>query len=244
MRNILIIAQKETAAFLNSLIAYVVITVFLTGIGLFFWIFNNNILDTGAADLNTLFLLGPWFFLFLIPAITMRAFADEIRSGTLDLLLSRPVTIWQILWGKFLASCILVFFALLPTLCYYFSISWLGNPPGNLDTGATWGAYLGLLMLGCSFAAIGLFTSALTDNTIIAFIFGAFLCFFFYTGFDLLAELPILSKWNESIIKWGMIEHFRSISRGVVDSRDIIYFASISYVFLFLSDLKLSARKR
>jgi len=236
--------RKETAGFLYTLIAYVVMTVFLIGTGVFFWIFSNNILETGAAELTTLFMLGPWLFLFLIPAITMRSFSEEIRTGTLDLLFSRPITHGQILLGKYFAACALVVFALLPTLVYFATVWYLGNPPGNLDTGATIGAYMGLCFLGFSFASIGVFASTLTDNQIVAFILSVFICFFLYTGFDFLADLSWVATYNDVIIQIGMLEHYRSISRGVVDSRDILYFISLSVIFLLLSDMNLSLRKK
>lgn len=244
MQRILAIYRKEVAVFLNSLIAYVVMAVFLTGNGLFFWIFEDNVLDTGAAELSTLFALSPWFFLFLIPAITMRSFAEELRTGTIDLLFSRPIARWEVIFGKFLAACSLVIFSVFPTLLYFGSIWYLGNPPGNLDVAASTGAYIGLLFLGFSFASIGIFASTLTGNQILAFILGVFISFFIYTGFDFLAELPGFSSWNEIIIQFGMIEHFRSISRGVLDSRDFLYFISLSFIFLLLSDLNLHLNKK
>lgn len=244
MRAVMTLFRKETASFLNSLIAYVVMTVFLVGTGIFFWVFNDNVLDTGAAELTILFMMGPWLFLFLIPAITMRSFAEEMRNGTLDLLFSRPLSGKQIIAGKYLAACALVLFSIAPTLVYYASIWYLGNPPGNLDTGAAIGAYIGMCFLGFTFAAIGIFTSTLTGNQIVAFILAVFFCFTFYTGFDFIADLPGVSAFNEQIIQIGMLEHYRSISRGVIDSRDLLYFVSISFIFLMLSDLNLSLRRK
>jgi ABC-2 type transport system permease protein len=244
MHRILTIFRKEIAVFLNSLIAYVVMAVFLTGNGLFFWIFGDNVLDTGAADLSTLFALSPWFFLFLIPAITMRSFAEELKTGTIDLLFSRPLKRWEVVLGKFLAACSLVVFSVFPTLIYLATIWYLGNPTGNLDIAASSGAYIGLLFLGFSFASIGIFASTLTGNQILAFILGVFVSFFIYTGFDFIAELPGLSAWNDILIQFGMIEHFRSISRGVLDSRDFLYFISLSLIFLLLSDLNLFLNKK
>jgi ABC-2 type transport system permease protein len=243
MRNVFTIFRKETGVFFNSLIAYVVMSVFLTGNGLFFWIFGDNVLETGAAELSTLFALSPWFFLFLIPAITMRSFAEEIRTGTIDLLFSRPLTRWEILLGKYLSACALVVFSVFPTLIYFATIWYLGNPTGNLDVAASSGAYIGLLFLGFSFASIGIFASTLTTNQILAFILAVFISFITYTGFDFIAELPWLASYNEWIIQFGMIEHFRSISRGVVDSRDLLYFFSLSAIFLLLSDLNLQLKK-
>lgn len=242
--HILAIYHKETSAFLNSLIAYLVVAVFLTGNGLFFWIFNDNVLDTGAAELSTLFALSPWLFLFLVPAITMRSFAEELRTGTLDLLFSRPVTRLEVILGKYLAACSLVVFSVFPTLMYYATVWYLGNPTGNIDSAATIGAYIGLLFLGFSFAAIGIFASTLSGNQILAFILAVFISFLVYTGFDFVAELPGLSGINEWLIQFGMMEHFRSISRGVLDSRDFLYFISLSVIFLMLSDLNLFLNKK
>lgn len=232
MSTILTIFRKEVASFFNSLIAYVVIAVFLTGTGLFFWVFPNNVLETGFASLDMLFEAGPYMFLFLVPAITMRAFSEEMKARTMEFLVTKPLTDWQIILGKYFAAVFLVLFALLPTLIYYFSVSALGDPPGNLDTGATIGAYIGLFLLGCIFAAIGLFTSALTDNQIIAFILGVFLCFFFYLGFEFLAGIQNLDTVNAFFLKVGISEHYESIRRGVIDSRDALYYVSFVAIAL------------
>ncbi|MCS7074916.1 MAG: gliding motility-associated ABC transporter permease subunit GldF [Bacteroidia bacterium] len=226
------ISKKEIATFFNSLIAYIVIIVFLTGIGLFFWVLGDHVLLTGNADLSTLFDLGPWLFLFLVPAITMRSFAEEYKTGTIEFLRTKPITDWEIVLGKYLASVSLVVFSLLPTMIYYLSIYYLGNPVGNIDSGATWGAYLGLLGIGAVFAAIGIFASTLTDNQIVAFIIGVFLCFILYFSFDFLAELEIFGEYTDTIVSIGLLEHYRSISRGVIDSRDVIYYLSIIFIAL------------
>jgi len=240
---LLAIFQREVAAFFNTLVAYLVIGVFLVGVGLFFWIFPNNLLDTGAATMEPLFVIGPWFMLFLIPAITMRSFADEFRSGTWEWLVTRPVHSWQILIGKYFAAAFLVKLSVLPTLLFFFSVYYLAQPVGGVDTGAIIGAYIGMIFVGTVFAAVGLFASTLTDNQIIAFVLGVFLCFFLYAAFDLLAELAIFGSINDSILLLGLQEHYRSISRGVVDTRDIIYFFSVIVLFLSFSQLSLALRR-
>lgn len=236
--------RREIAAFFDSLIAYLVIIAFLTGVGLFMWVLSDNVLVTREASMEALFSLGPWFYLFLIPAITMRSFAEEFKTGTIEYLATKPLTDWQILFGKYLAAVVLVFFTLMPTLVYYASLMWLGDPSGNLDTGATNGALLGLFGIGAVFCAIGIFASTLTSNQIIAFIIGAFLCFVLYGLFDFLAELELVAGIRDSLMNIGMAEHFRSISRGVVDSRDVIYFLSVAIIFLAFGKAVLTGRKQ
>lgn len=243
MPAVLALLRKEVAGFFNSLIAYVVLGVFLVGVGLFFWVLTGNILESGAAEMDALFNYAPWFFLLLIPAITMRSFAEERRTGTLELLFTRPLTARQLVWGKYLATVVLVLLALLPTGVYVASIFYLGNPVGNLDLGATAGAYIGLLGIGCAFAAIGLLCSAITDNQIVAFIASAFFCFAAYQGFELTAELPVLSNINENLLWLGLQHHYQSVSRGVVDSRDVLYFTSVVILLLGLAEIILQ-RKR
>lgn len=243
MLTIWTLLRKEVAAFFNSLIAYLVISVFLVGVGLFFWVFGANVLDNGYASLGVLFEMAPWFYLFLVPAITMRSLAEEFKQGTIEFLATKPLTDWQIVLGKYLAAVVLVLFALLPTLVYFVSVFYLASPTGNVDTGAIAGSYLGLFGIGCVFAAIGLFASALTDNQIVAFVLGAFLCFVFYAAFDFLAELPGLRAYSHVILKLGINEHYGSISRGVVDSRDVVYYLSLIGGFLLLSKTLLSTRK-
>lgn len=229
---------------MNSLIAYLVIGVFLTCMGLLMWVFpDTNVLDYGYAEMETLFRLGPYVFMFLIPAITMRLFAEEKKGGTLELLLTRPLTEWQIVGGKYLAGLFLVFFTLLPTVVYYFSIAALGNPTGNIDTAGVLGSYIGLLLLGGAFTSIGLLASALTENQIIAFITAVFLCFFFYTGFSSLAAVDAWAKTSLWLEQLGMLYHYNTLSKGLVDSRDVMYFLSIILLFLLLTKLKLNSRK-
>ena len=232
------ILKKEFNSFFASPIAYLVIGVFLLMNGLFLWVFIDefNILNAGFADLNSFFFLAPWVFLFLIPAITMKSFADEFSSGTIELLKTKPISDWQIVLGKFWASLLLVVVALIPTLTYVYTVYQLGNPVGNIDFGSTIGSYIGLLFLASTYTAIGLFTSTLSKNQIVAFILGVFITFFLYYGFDAIST----SLGNElTIKKMGINEHFRSISRGVIDTRDIIYFLSVTVFFLFITKMRL-----
>ncbi|MEQ8688090.1 MAG: gliding motility-associated ABC transporter permease subunit GldF [Imperialibacter sp.] len=235
--------SKEVNSFLNSLIAYVVIAVFLTGIGLLMWVFpETSVLDYGYADMETLFSLGPYVLMFLIPAITMRLFAEEKKGGTLELLLTRPLSEVQIIAGKYLAGLFLVVFTLLPTALYYFSISSLGNPTGNLDTAGILGSYVGLVLLGAAFTSIGLMASSLSENQIIAFILAVFLCFFLFTGFTSIAAINVWGSYSLFLEQLGMLTHYNSLSKGLLDSRDIVYFLSVIFIFLLITRLKLNQR--
>jgi len=237
--------KKEIQAFLGSLIGYIVIVVFITIMGLIMWVFPGdlNVLDNEYASLNPLFNMAPWIFMFLIPAVTMRLFADENRSGTIELLLTKPLTDMQIILSKYFAGLLLVLFSLLPTLIYYASVYYLGAPQGNLDVGGTWGSYLGLLFLASGFVAIGLFASALSDNQVIAFIIAVFMSFIVFIGFDFISSLELFGGVDLLIMKLGINEHYASMSRGVIDSRDALYFMSLIIFFLLLCRLKLSSRK-
>ena len=237
--------KKEINGFLSSLIGYIVIVVFLLMTGLFLWVFpmQFNILDFGYANLDGLFILGPFVFLFLIPAITMRSFADEKKSGTLELLMTQPLTDLQIILAKFFAGLVLVIFSLLPTLVYFFSVYKLGIPPGNLDTGSIWGSYTGLMFLGMSFVAVGIFSSSLTDNQVVAFVISLILCFFLYLGFDFIYSFILSGKTGLLVQGLGLNAHYSSMSRGVIDTRDLIYFISITALFVFLTKLSLESRK-
>jgi len=233
------ILKKEFNSFFASPIAYLVIGVFLLINSLFLWVFKDdfNLLNAGFADINPFFYLTPWVFLFLIPAITMKSFADEFNSGTIEILKTRPISNWQIVLGKFWASLLLVVVALLPTLIYVYTIYQLGNPVGNLDFGSTIGSYIGLLFLAATYTSIGLFTSTLSKNQIVAFILGVFITFLFFYGFDAISNsFPTQSI---SIKKLGINEHFKSISRGVIDTRDLLYFASVTFFFLFITKNRL-----
>jgi ABC-2 type transport system permease protein len=236
---------KEIRSFLSSLIGYVVIGVFLLLIGLFMWIFPGdwNTLDNGFANLDTLFVIAPWVFMFLIPAITMRSFSEEKRTGTMELLLTRPLTDFQIIWAKYLSGVILVLFALIPTIVYYITIYILGEPVGNLDSGGILGSYIGLLFLGGSFVAIGLFTSSITPNQIVSFLVSAIVCFFMFIGFQSLGSFDLFGRFDRFIIKLGIEDHYLSMSRGLLDSRDILYFCGLIAIFLLLTRTVLQARK-
>ncbi|MDB9775779.1 gliding motility-associated ABC transporter permease subunit GldF [Vicingaceae bacterium] len=242
MRSLL---KKEIQSFLGSLIGYIVIVVFLTTIGLLMWIFpgNNNVLDSGYASIDTLFAVAPWVFMFLIPAITMRSFADEKKAGTIEFLLTRPLTDVQIILSKYFAGVLLVIIALLPTLVYFGSVYFLGSPVGNIDLGAMWGSYIGLLFLAAGFVSIGIFASSVTENQIISFIVAIFLCFFIYIGFDFISSLALFGSIDLLILKLGISEHYNSMSRGVIDTRDVLYFLSIITLFILITKAVLSSRK-
>jgi len=240
-----ILYKKEIASFLNTLIAYVVILVFLLINGLFLWVFPTeyNLLDFGYANLDPFFMLAPLVFLFLIPAISMRLFAEEKKTGTIELLYTRPLSDWKIIFAKYLAALSLVVLALIPSLIYVLSIYWLGFPQGNIDLGVVWGSYLGLLFLASAFVAIGLFSSALTDNQIIAFIIGISLSAFAYLGFEIIYSLSLFGHFDLFIQSLGIQAHYTSIRRGVVEFRDLIYFISLTALFLLFTNTLLSRRK-
>lgn len=235
---------KEIRGFLSSLVAYIVIAVFLTAIGLFMWVFpETNTLDAGYANLDTLFFMGPWVFIFLISAITMRAFSEEKRQGTIETLTTSPLSDMSIILGKFMAGVVLVLFSILPTALYYLTVYRLGAVPGNIDTGATLGSYFGLLMLGGAFVAIGLFASVISENQIVSFVLSMFLCFIFYMGFEFLADLRLAPGFDTLLQNIGIYAHYQSVSRGVLDSRDVVYFISLSAFFLVLTKAVFGSRK-
>ncbi len=227
--------RREMSVFFGGITGYFIITVFLVITGLFLWVFQGslNVLDSGFASLDGLFILAPWVFLFLVPAITMRSFAEERKTGTLELLLSRPMTELQIILSKYIAALILVLLSLIPTLVYVYTIFRLGSPPGNLDTGAVWGSYIGLFFLAAIYTAIGIFVSTTTENQVIAFILAVLLCFIMYTGFDYLGVLA--GRYEAFIMALGINEHYLSMSRGMIDSRDGVYFLSVIILFLYLA---------
>jgi ABC-2 type transport system permease protein len=236
---------REIRGFFSSLTGYVVMVVFLLLTSLFMWVFsgNMNVLENGYASLDTLFSLAPWVFLFLVPAISMRMFAEEKRSGTLELLFTRPVREIEIVTAKFAAAWTLVILSILPTLLFYISVYRLGSPPGNIDIGGTWGSYIGLIFLGGIYAAIGVFSSSLTENQIVAFILAVLFSFLFYLGFSFISSVASSGVLVNTIEKFGIDYHYQSVSRGVIDSRDIIYFLSIITLFLFLTKASLQSRK-
>lgn len=209
------------------------------------WLFPTefNIPDSGYAVMDPLFILAPWLFLFLIPAVTMRMFAEEQRSGTIELLLTQPLTDMQIVFAKYAGAVILVLISLLPTLVYYVTVYRLASPAGNIDTAGIAGSYIGLFLLACGFVSIGIFSSSITNNQIVAFITGVILCFFFFSGFDFISTLSENAVVTNILASLGISAHYSSLSRGVIDSRDVIYFISLSLLFLFLSRFILEKRK-
>jgi ABC-2 type transport system permease protein len=238
------ILSKEFNSFLNSLIAYVVVGVFLIGIGLLMWVFpETSVLEYGYADMDTLFSMGPYVLIFLVPAITMRSFAEEKKAGTMELLFTKPVTDWNIILGKFFACFLLVLLALVPTLIYYFSIAALGNPVGNVDAPGVTGSYIGLALLAMVFCAIGIFSSSITSSQIVAFVLAAFLCFIFFSGFQSIALLEFWQDQALLIRQLGILEHYESLSKGLIDSRDVVYFISVAFLMLATTKLILGSRQ-
>jgi ABC-2 type transport system permease protein len=236
--------KRELFSLLNSLMAYITIGVFLLVSGLLLWFFpDTSILEYGYAELNGFFSLSPFLFMFLVPAITMRSFAEERREGTYVLLASRPLTDWQIILAKYLACLTLVLFALIPTLLYYYSIVQLGMPKGNIDEGAVAGSYIGLILLGAAFAAIGIFASSLTKNQVIAFAIAVFLSFIAYSGFDALGKIFAFGFMEDVFVWLSVNAHFQSMSRGVLDTRDLAYFITFMLLFLGLTKLVIGGRK-
>ncbi len=236
--------KKEMLGFLGNLTGWVVIGIFLLVTSLFLWVLptGTNVLDNGYASLSGLFQLAPFVFLFLVPAVTMNSLAEEKRSGTLELLLVRPLGDAKVVTAKYLAAFSLVVLALLPTLVYYFSVWQLGFPAGDIDTGGFWGSFIGLLFLGSAFAAMGLFSSSLTGNPIVAFLTAVVVSIFMYLGFDYVS--PFFGGGAGLFIEQlGISAHYASISRGVIDSRDVIYFLSLDLFFLYLSVYRLGRRK-
>jgi len=236
---------KELNTFFSSLVGYISVIVFLLGMGMFVWIFpDTNVLDYGFTTLDTLFSSSPWIFMFLIPAITMRSFSEELSSGTFELLATRPLKDSSIIMGKYLAAVTLVIFALLPTLIYFYSLQQLGSPPGNIDAGATWGSYIGLILLGSSFVSIGIFSSSITKNQVVAFVIAVFLCFLIFIAFDFISKMNIFyAKIDDLVESLGINYHYISISRGVLDTRDLLYFISLNALFLLMTKLSIESRK-
>ncbi|MCK9303675.1 MAG: gliding motility-associated ABC transporter permease subunit GldF [Bacteroidales bacterium] len=239
------ILKKELSSFFASLTGYIVILVFLIITGLILWVIPGpyNIVNYGYANIDGLFDIAPYVFLFLIPAITMRSFAEEKRSGTFELISTKPISSLQIVLGKYFADCIIVLLSLLPTIIFYITVYKLGAPIGNIDSGAVWGSYAGLLLLGMSFAAIGVFCSSLTDNQIVSFVIAALICAFLYIGFEAIYSMRIFGDASLFIKSLGMQAHFMSISRGVIDTRDIIYYLSVIFIFLMFTKFSIERRR-
>ena len=241
----LALLRKEIRSFLTSLIGYIAIAVFLIITSLFMWVFPDNslnVMEAEYATLDTLFYIAPWVFLFLIPAITMRSLAEEQKEGTLELLMTKPITDLQIILAKYLAGLLVVVIAIFPTLIYFLSVYLLGNPVGNIDVGATWGSYLGLIFLASVYVSIGIFASSLTKNQIVAFLIAALISFVMYSGFQSLGTFNLFGSLDRFIIRLGMEDHYSGMSIGLIDSGDVLYFVGVSTFFILLTRLRLQAR--
>ena len=235
------IFKKELRTFFSNATGYIVIGIFLILTGLFLWVIPGeyNILDAGYANVDGLFYLAPWLFLFLCPAVTMRLFAEEMQTGTWELLVTKPLSKMQIVLGKYFSGLALVTLALLPVLLYYFSVSYLAEPVGNVDSGAFWGSFIGLFFLAAIYVAIGTFSSSLSNNQIISFVVAVVLSFFFYYGFELLTGFFTSGQSIQFLDSLGIHAHYKSMSRGVIDSRDLLYFIIVSSTFLYATTWKL-----
>ena len=240
------ILRKEISGFFSSFIGYISIGVFLILLGLMMWVFPDySILSYNYASLDQLFMIAPVIFMFLLPAITMRTFSEEHQAGTIEFLVTKPVTDLGIILGKYFASLVLLILTLLPTLIYVYSVYELGSPKGNIDLGQVAGSYIGLFFLGACFAAIGIFASTLSKNQIVAFVLACFLCFFAYWAFLYLSKLPVFSGKIDGLIEQlGIDYHYRSISKGVIDTRDILYFISFISIFILLTKGALNRQKK
>lgn len=239
------IIKKELNAFFASQIAYLVVGVYLVINGLFLWVFEGdlNILHAGFADLTSYFFIAPWIFLFLIPAITMRSFSEEKSTGTFEILKTKPISNLQIVLGKFFASVILVLFAVAPTITYAYSIYELGNPIGNINLGSTIGSFIGLLLMASTYISVGLFASSLTNNQIVAFIISVFICFFFFYGFEAIASFSLFGTYDDLVQKIGLTNHYNSLAKGVIDTRDLLYFITVSLFFILLTKRNIEHEK-
>lgn len=236
-----VLYKKELQRFFNTAMGYIVIAVFLLITGLFLWVFRGeyNILESGYANLDGLFVLAPWLYLFLAPAVTMQLFADEQDKGTIELLYTKPIRKTSIVFGKFLAGFTLMLIALLPTLLWYVSVLLLAEPIGNVDSGAFWGSFIGLVFLAATYVAIGVFASALSKNQLVAFVVAVILCFVFLYGFELASALFRSGSVADVVERFGINAHYQSMSRGVLDSRDILYFVTLQSLFLLFTHEKI-----
>lgn len=236
--------KKEINSFFSSLIGYIVIILFLAVNAIFLWLVpNSNLLDYGYADLRLFFENAPYIFLLLIPAVTMRSFAEEKNLGTLESIMTKPISESRVIFAKYMASLVLVIFAVLPTITYYITLYVLGNPAGNIDSGAVMGSYIGLLLLASVYVAIGIFASSLTDSQIVSLLISVCLCLLVSEGFQLLADLRTFKSLNLFLTEMGIVTHYVSMSRGVVDTRDIVYFLSANIFFLLCTKTVLQKRK-
>ena len=234
--GMLTILKKELHTYLNSLIAYITIVVFLSVTGLFLWVLPDfNVFDEGYANIDSLFVLGPYVYLLLIPAISMKTIAEEKKLGTLEILLTKPISTTQLIIGKYLACLIVVVIALLPTLTYYYSVYQLGEPVGNIDSAAVIGSYIGLFLLGAAFTALGILSSSLSSNQIISFITCLFLCFFFYELIEITSTLNIWGNGVSTLVKFGLAYHYKALGKGLIDSTNVVYFVSVILLSLRLA---------
>ena len=237
--------RKEISQFFGSLTGLLTIVIFLLVNALFLWIFSGdfNLLDFGFANMDSFFMLSPIIFLIFIPAICMRLFSEEFRSGTMENLLTKPIALWNVVFSKFLAANVLVLLAIFPTLIYFFSIYFLGETIGNLDIGGIMGSYLGLFMLSSAFIGIGVFASSISPNQVVAFLIAIVCNAMIYYGFDVLSSVSILQNWDLYISNLGIASHFSRMSKGVIDSRDILYFLSVCFLFLMLSKTTIQLKR-
>jgi ABC-2 type transport system permease protein len=236
---------KEINSFFGTLIGYIVIGVFLIFSGLVMWVISStSIFEFSYANMDSFFFLAPVLFVFLIPAITMRSFAEESQQKTLELLFTKPVTDKQIILGKYFANITLVLIAILPTIIYYITIYMLGSPKGNIDSGAIFGSYVGLIFLAGVFVSVGLLSSALTNNQVIAFIMAIVISVVLQWGFFVIGKLPVFwGVWDDLIQKFGIEYHYSSISKGLIDTRDILYFISVIFIFLLITHYVIKRKK-
>ncbi len=237
------ILKKEINAFFNSLTGYIIVMLFLLGVGMFMWVFTPTIFDTKVADMSLLFDIAPYVYLFIIPAITMKMLAEEQKSGTLEWLLTKPLSELQLLMGKYLAALSLVVMALIPTIVFYVSIHLLGTPVGNIDSSAVLGSYLGLFLLAMIFTAVGIFSSSVTENQVVAFVLGIFLNLFLFSWMQYISDLFAKSEYSFMLRQLGLEYHYYAISMGVIDTRNVIFLLSVAAFFLLATRLMLVKRK-
>lgn len=232
--------RKELALYFSNLSGYLISCLFLLITGLFLWVIpgNWNIFSAGYANLDGLFELAPWLYLFLIPAVSMKLFSDEYRLGTMELLMTSPLSSWQIVIAKYISGLIVILLSLLPTFIYLYSVNAMASPVGNIDLGAIMGSYIGLLLLACIYLAIGLFTSSFTENQIIAFLIALVICYVLYTGLDFAASISN-GHWAHFISNGGIASHYEALSRGVVEFSDLMYYVSMTLLFLYFSKLRI-----
>lgn len=235
---------KEISSFFGTLIGYIVVGVFLVFSGLVMWVMTTSVFEFSYANMDSFFIMAPFLFIFLIPAITMRSFSEESQQRTLELLFTKPLTIRDILLGKYFANLVLVFMALLPTIIYYISIYNLGAPKGNIDSGSILGSYIGLFFLAAVFVAIGMFSSAIASNQVVSFILAIVVSAVLQWGFFAISSLPVFwGVWDDIIQRLGIDYHYASISKGLIDTRDIVYFISVIIFFLLITNYVIKRKK-